>query len=202
MGLLNPECFCSHAVKFGIIRLETFHPRVHGRQYFSRCPSMQFMMCSVMRSPFVFAKLSQDVRNRFPELSGRFDQWTTRVDKPVNAASSMVTVRVTLAVLHMADQSIRPVTEPHGTVRANLRISGSEMFIGRSQQIVGRSVSIFYAFAVKSTPVVIDCESRESIHVNHAGVRKLPLNIVRKMAADEKFTAEGRTHPFVVKDKV
>ena len=69
-------------------------------------------------------------------LGHRFDQRPVLIHQSIQSTSDVVAVRVALAVLHVADKSICPVTEPQRPIGTDLRIGWSEMLIRRLDQIV------------------------------------------------------------------
>ena len=105
----------------------------------------------------------------------------------------MVAVRIALRILHVADERIVPISEPKRAIGTDLGVGGTEVFVGRFEQVRN-------ALAVEPGAVLADFPARDAIHVNNAGVNEMPLDILREMAADNEFAADDRAHAFVVED--
>lgn len=153
MRLLNPQCFGAETIVVRIVGFQRLHPRGHMRQHIGSWPVMQFTSSTVVRSPFVFPQLFENFWNRFSELSCWCDQRTTRVHESINSTASVVSIRVTLTVLHVTNQRIRPVAKPQAH---------------RQGQFADQQVENAYRWIESNHP---DCRQRVSIDLREIRLR-------------------------------
>ena len=152
---------------------------------------------AVSRPPFVGLELIEHVEGRLPELCLGGDQRLLRVEEPIDPPLHVVAVRVSLAVLHMADQGVRPVAKPERAIGADLGIDRPEVLVGALEQVegsLGIGGVVPHPLALVAGTVVGHRPPRDAVHVDHARVDELVLHVVRELPRAEVVAPHDGPH--------